>query len=449
MDQADRSALAALPRIDALVDSAAELVQQYGRGAATQALRAAVDSVRDEILGGRTAAATTQEVVAAAAADLGSRRPGPPRAVINATGVVIHTNLGRAALSEAAIAAAVEAAGPCDVEIDLDSGERGSRLARVAPLLAEATGADAGIAVNNGAAALVLVLAALAAGREVLVSRGELVEIGGSFRLPQIMGAAGVRLVEVGTTNKTRASDYESGDDVALLLKVHPSNFRISGFTAQADVAQMAAVARRRGVPLVHDVGSGLLTDRPEPWFADEPSVRASLDAGADLVVCSGDKLLGGPQAGLIVGRGDLVAACARHPLARGLRLDKLRIAALVATLEAHLRGTLDELPVWRALTADAADLHTRSTAVAQELGGDVVEGASLVGGGSAPGSGIPTPVVRVPAASPSAAAARLRAGDPPLVLRIADGVLLIDLRTVPREADAVVTALVRAALHT
>jgi L-seryl-tRNA(Ser) seleniumtransferase len=304
------------------------------------------------------------------------------------------------------------------------------------------------MAVNNAAAALVLVLATLAGGRQVVVSRGELVEIGGSFRLPEIMVASGARLLEVGTTNRTRAADYLAGDDVALLLKVHPSNFRITGFTAAPSVVALADIARARGVPLVHDTGSGLLGDRPEPWLAEEPSVRGSLAAGADLVLCSGDKLLGGPQAGLLVGRADLVAACRRHPLARALRLDKLRIGALVATLESHLRDRLDEVPTWAMLQAHSGALRVRAETLARRVGGTVENGATLIGGGAAPGVGVPGPVVRLACPSPDQVAHRLRGGTPPIVVRIADDCLCVDLRTVPRSDDDLLAERLAAALR-
>ncbi len=441
----DRAALAALPRVDALVDAAGELVARHGRGPATEALRRAVEAARAALLRDLPAVTDVPALVAAADAELSARRPGPPRAVVNAAGIVVHTNLGRAPLSQAAQRAMADAAGYCDLEYDLDTGERGARDARLEPLLVEATGAEAGIAVNNAAAALVLVLGTLANGRDVLVSRGELVEIGGSFRLPDIMAASGARLVEVGTTNRTRARDYAEalrrpGSDVALLLAVHPSNYRITGFTEAPSIGPLAEVARQAGVPLIHDTGSGLLVDADEPWLAGEPSVTGSLSAGADLVLCSGDKLLGGPQAGLLVGRADLVAACRRHPLARALRLDKLRIAALVATLEAHLRGARDEIPVWAMLGADHADLERRVLAVAAAVGGEIAQEITFAGGGSAPGSGVSSPVLRLPHAAAGEAAARLRAGDPPIIVRVADGALLVDLRTVPPGTDALLT---------
>ena len=438
--------MAALPRIDALLADAGDLVARYGRADTVTALREAVGGARAAALDG-DAVPAPEAIVVTAAAWLSQRRPGPPRAVVNAAGVIVHTNLGRAPLSAAAIDAMTGAAGACDLEIDLDSGQRGSRMTRLAPLLADAAGGQAGIAVNNAAAALVLVLAALARGRQVLVSRGELVEIGGSFRLPDIMAAAGVTLVEVGTTNKTRAEDYAAGDDPALILKVHPSNYRITGFTHAPTVAELAAVARQRGVPLVHDVGSGLLDDHDAPWLAGEPSLRGSLAAGADLAVCSGDKLLGGPQAGLIVGRADLVAACARQPLARALRLDKLRVAALVATLEAHLAGARATLPVWAALEADVDVLTARSADLATAVGGTVVAGSSVVGGGAAPGSTVPTPVVRIACAAPNDAARRLRTGDPPIVVRVDDDALLVDLRTVAPQLDGQILAALRRTL--
>lgn len=449
-----RAALAALPRIDDLVAAAEALVDAHGRAATTDALRGAVERARAALVRGERPTTDLRSLVDAAGTALRARRPGPPRRVVNAAGIVVHTNLGRAPLSAAARAAVADAAGYCDLEYDLDGGGRGARAARLEPLLVDATGAAAGTAVNNAAAALVLVLAALAAGRDVVVSRGELVEIGGSFRLPDVMAASGARLLEVGTTNRTRADDYAAAcarpdRDVALLLRVHPSNYRITGFTATPTVEELAGVAAAHGVPLVHDTGSGLLGGElgaaAPAWLEGEPSVRGSLDAGSDLVLCSGDKLLGGPQAGLLVGRADLVERCRRHPLARALRLDKLRIAALVATLEAHLRGAATELPTWAALTCEPDALRARAEVLAAAVGGEVVPGTTLVGGGVAPGAGVPGPVVRV--AATGAVAARLRAGDPPVVVRVADGALLCDLRTVDPADDALLAAALRTAL--
>ena len=433
-------AFAALPRIDALVTGAPDLVRRYGRAAVTEALRTAVAAARDDVADGGPAP-SPEALIADAEAALQVTRPGPPRPVINAAGVIVHTNLGRAPLSAAATAAMVEAAGYCDVEYDLITGRRGSRSNRLQPVLTTLTGAEAALVVNNGAAALVLALAALAGGRQVVVSRGELVEIGGSFRLPEVMASAGVQLVEVGTTNRTRAEDYLAGDDVALLLKVHPSNYRLSGFVQAPTVADLAAVARERGVPLLHDVGSGLLEPSNVAALATEPAVRTALADGADLVVCSGDKLLGGPQAGLLLGRSELIRRCAKHPLARALRLDKIRMAALIATLDDHARGAADQLPVWRAITADPEHLRTRATALASAVGGNLVEGLTMIGGGSTPEQGIPTSVVRITPASAERVARALRTGSPAIVVRVAGDAILIDLRTVAPEDDAALTA--------
>jgi L-seryl-tRNA(Ser) seleniumtransferase len=438
--------LSALPRVDALVAAAPALVARYGTDLVTNATRAALETVRAGVVNG-TEMPSAATIVEQVAADLALAHPGPPRRVINAAGVIVHTNLGRAPLSDAAHRAMTDAAGYCDVEYDLTTGRRGSRNARLQPLLTGLTGAEAATAVNNGAAALVLALAAVAGGRQVVVSRGELVEIGGSFRLPEIMAAAGVRLLEVGTTNRTRATDYAAGDDVAAILKVHPSNYEVSGFVASPDVAELAAVARRRQVPLLHDIGSGLLRPHRVPGLEDEPDAATSLAAGADLVVCSGDKLLGGPQAGLLLGRAALVQQCATSPLARALRLDKVRLAALIATLESHARGTTQDLPVWAAVAADHDALALRVRALAERVSGSVVEQMTLFGGGSAPGRGVASPVVRLDVPHPEGVAAALREGDPPVVVRVSDGSVFIDLRTVRPPDDDYVGCRVRDAV--
>lgn len=373
------------------------------------------------------------------------------RRVVNATGVLVHTNLGRAPLADAARAAIAEAAGYCDLEYDLRTGQRGSRGDRLTAPLRAVTGAEDALAVNNAAAALVLALAAVAGGREVTVSRGELIEIGGSFRLPEIMAASGARLVEVGTTNRTRAADHLAGDEPGAILSLHPSNYQIVGFVEQPTVRQLAEVARRRGVPLLFDAGSGLLTAQSGP-LSDEPVVSVALTDGADIVLCSGDKLLGGPQAGLLLGRADLIARCRAHPLARAVRLDKLAIAALQATLELHLRDRRDDIPVWRMLALDDQTLHARCAAVAANLdtagvSATVERDAGLTGGGAAPDRRLPGAVVAVDVERPDAVAERLRAGDPPVVGRINDGRLLLGLRTVdPADDDVLVAAVVHAA---
>lgn len=375
-----------------------------------------------------------------------ARRLAPRlRRVINATGVVLHTNLGRAVLSEAAREAVAGVAGVfSNLEMDLETGERGSRQTHVEDLLRRLTGAEAALVVNNNAAAVLLALSALAAGREVVVSRGELVEIGGSFRIPEVMAQGGARLVEVGTTNKTRLEDYRSalGPDTALLLKVHPSNYRLVGFTEEVPLADLAALGREAGIPVMFDAGSGALLDLGRWGIRGEPVIREAVAAGADLVAFSGDKLLGGPQAGILVGRSAWIARCRRHPLARALRAGKLPLAALEATLKHYEdEGTaLREVPTLRMLTAAPADLAARAEDLAgllREAGGagvevDLLPGASRAGGGALPEVDLPTTLVAVAPRhlSAGAAAAALRRQDPPVLVRVAADRLLLDPRT-------------------
>jgi L-seryl-tRNA(Ser) seleniumtransferase len=346
--------------------------------------------------------------------------------VLNATGVIVHTNLGRAPLAASALARVAEvASGYSNLESDLPAGTRGSRHDHIAGLLRRLTGAEAGIAVNNNAGAMLLALAALAEGREVIVSRGELIEIGDGFRIPDVLARSGARLVEVGTTNRTRADDYERaiGADTALLLRVHQSNFRVVGFTERPEIRQLAQIAQRSGLPLVDDLGSGALVD-----LGDEPTVRGALAAGADLVCFSGDKLLGGPQAGIVVGRADLVERLRRHPLQRALRIDKLSLAALEGTLQLYLepeRATR-EVPVLRALREDAAVVRARAERLAAALGGEVEETVARVGGGALPLTEIPS----FACALDESLAAPLRVGEPPVVGVVRDGKLLLDCRT-------------------
>ena len=379
------------------------------------------------------------------------------RRVINATGVVLHTNLGRAPLAAAAVDALHQVAGGYStLEFDVESGGRGSRLDHIRHLLRLLTGAEDALVVNNNAAAMLLILTVLAAGREVVVSRGQLVEIGGSFRIPEILAQSGARLVEVGTTNKTRLSDYAAaiGPDTALLLRVHASNYRIIGFTASVPLAELVALGRQHGIPVVDDIGSGLLFPQPDPAFADEPSVRGSLEAGADLVAFSGDKLLGGPQAGIVAGRAELIARLRRHPLMRALRCDKLVLAALEATLRLYLAGdeARRQVPVLALLARTADEL----AGMARELGarlrqalGPAAEvtlapGRSQAGGGSLPGVELPTTLVglRVPGIPAERLARALREGRPAVVGRVQDGTLWFDPRTLlPGEEEELVRA--------
>jgi L-seryl-tRNA(Ser) seleniumtransferase len=370
--------------------------------------------------------------------------------VINATGVVLHTNLGRAPLPEAAVRAVARAArGYADLEVDRESGKRGRRTVRAEFLLTALTGAEDALVVNNNAAALLLALAGLARRKDVLVSRGELIEIGGEFRLPEIMAASGARLVEVGTTNRTRLQDYRAAltERTGLVLKVHPSNYRVVGFAQAPPVGALAGVAGRAGVPLLFDIGSGLLRSvREVP--DEEPAAEDALGEGADLVCFSGDKLLGGPQAGVILGRGDLVARLRRHPIARAVRVDKMTVAALEAVLGMYARDDRGEVPTWRTLSERPAGLRARARSLSGDIPGATATASEAVaGGGSVPGYGIPSHAVRLPAGRPERLAARLRVGNPAVFCRVEEGALLFDLRAVAPEDDERLVRAIRYAL--
>jgi L-seryl-tRNA(Ser) seleniumtransferase len=361
------------------------------------------------------------------------RRPALRR-VLNATGVLVHTNLGRAPLADAALDRVRDAAGYSNLELDLSSGSRGSRQDHLPPLLRRLTGAEAAIVVNNNAAAILLALAALAEGREVVVSRGELIEIGDGFRIPEVLASSGARLVEVGTTNRTRAADYERaiGPDTALLLRVHPSNFRISGFTERPAVHELARIAQRFGLVLVDDLGSGALVD-----VEGEPTPAEAIAAGADLVCFSGDKLLGGPQAGIVAGRADLVERLRRHPLHRALRPDKLTLAALEGTLALYLDRP-GEIPVLRMLREPVASVRARAERLAAAVGGTVEETVARAGGGALPLAELPSAACAVE----EELAAALRGHEPPVVAVVRDGRTLLDCRTLTdAEADEVAQA--------
>ncbi len=429
--------------------------------AVIRAIRATLQAARAEIRAGG-GAPTTEALIERAQVAVARQSQPNLRPVINATGVIINTNLGRAPLSEAAVRAMAEVArGYSNLEYDLEAGTRGSRQAHVRDPLRALTGAEDALAVNNNAAAVLVALAALAAGREVIVSRGELVEIGGGFRVPDVMRQSGARLVEVGTTNRTRARDYAEAitAETALLLAVHPSNFRVVGFTETPPLAALAALARERGIALMYDLGSGSLGDTARWGLAHEPTPRESIAAGADVVCFSGDKLLGGPQAGLIVGRAALLERIARHPLMRAVRIDKLTLAALEATLRQHARGlATHEVPVWRALAAPLAALRRRAEAWAEALRAHglaavVVEGESTIGGGSLPGETLPTVLCAIQASDApdgldaGVLAARLRLGEPAVVARVYRDRLLLDPRTVqPSEDETLVCAVLAAA---
>jgi len=372
--------------------------------------------------------------------------------VINASGVVLHTNLGRAPLSQAAIQAVQDISlGYSNLEYDLEKGQRGSRLVHAEALLCRLTGAQAALVVNNNAAAVLLVLSALAQRRGVVISRTQLVEIGGGFRVPDVMKQSGARLFEIGTTNRVHLSDYEIAleEKPALILHAHRSNFQIVGFTSEPGLAEIAGVAQRAGLPLVDDLGSGSLLDTARFGLSHEPMVQESLAAGADLVCFSGDKLLGGPQAGIIVGRADLIARLKKHPLARAIRADKLCLAALSATLMHYLKDEADRaIPIWRMLSASPEDLHQRAQAWRVALGrGQVIPGESTVGGGSLPGETQLTHLLAIQATSPNRLLSLLRQQRPPVIARVQDDRLALDPRTVLPEQENAMLAAVRAVL--
>jgi L-seryl-tRNA(Ser) seleniumtransferase len=404
-------------------------VDELARGAddplAVAAARAVLERAREEIRAG----AEPGDLQARFEQELLAVRQPALRRVLNATGVLVHTNLGRAPLAPAALERVQAAAGYSNLEYDLSSGSRGSRQDHLAPLLRRLTGAEAAIVVNNNAAAMLLTLAALAEGREVVVSRGELIEIGDGFRIPDVLAHSGARLVEVGTTNRTRAADYEGaiGPETALLLRVHQSNFRVLGFTEQPRLEELAAVARRHGLPLVDDLGSGALVD-----VEGEPTPAQALAAGADLVCFSGDKLLGGPQAGIVAGRADLVEALRRHPLHRALRSDKLTLAALEGTLQLYLDRP-HEVPVLRMLREPAEAVRARAERLAAATGGTVEETVAKVGGGALPLAELPS----FACALEEQLAAALREHELPVIAVVRDGRTLLDCRTLTdAEAD-------------
>jgi L-seryl-tRNA(Ser) seleniumtransferase len=449
---AETDLLRLIPQVDAVLREPAVglVVERWGPALARRLVHEELERERARARSGEAPAdaPTVADRVARRAGDLERRRL---RRVVNATGVVLHTNLGRAPLAPDAIAAAAEAAGAVALELDLATGRRGERAPVAATLAAALTDAEAALVVNNNAGAVLLALAALARGREVIVSRGELIEIGGEFRLPEIMEASGAILREVGTTNRTHLRDYRRaiGERTGCVLVVHPSNYRVVGYTATPLLEEVAAVAHEAGVPLLHDIGSGLLA--PDPALPGEPDARSSLGAGADLVSFSGDKLLGGPQAGILVGRRRLVEACRRHPVARAVRADKLTLAAMEATLHAHARGEATRLPVRAMLAADPDLLRARAERLVAALppgAAAVSPGESVVGGGSLPGRVLPTVVVSLVHPRPQALAAALREADPPVVARVERGRVVLDLRTVSPAEDDALAAACRAALE-
>src|SRR5215211_272372 len=431
-----RNPLRDLPSVDRLLadERLRVLADEHGHELVLAAARAALARAREDIRAGFE----QEDLPGRAIAELDRLLAPRLRRVINGTGVVVHTNLGRAPLSEYALDRVREIGrGYSNLEYDLDAGARGSRQDHLATALRDLTGAEAALVINNNAAAVLLALAALAEGREAIVSRGELVEIGDGFRIPDVLARSGASLREVGTTNRTRSADYERaiGPETALLLRVHQSNFRVVGFTEQPSLEELAAVARRHGLSLVDDLGSGVLVH-----LEGEPSARESLAAGADLVCFSGDKLLGGPQAGIVVGRADLVERLRRHPLQRALRADKLTLAALEGTLGLYLEPerALREVPVLRMLNEPVETVRARAERLAAAVDGEVEETVGRVGGGALPLAELPS----VACAVQEELAARLREGHPPVVGVLRNGRLLLDCRTLnDAEADEVAAA--------
>ncbi len=438
-----------LPSVEALLRQSDDLIAAYGRPLAVDALREAIEAARATIRNGGPIP-TPAQLTGAARVRLGHRLAPTLVPVINATGVIIHTNLGRAPLSPEAVAALAEAAQHYStLEYDLAKGMRGSRAAHAEGLLTQLTGAEAALVVNNAAAGVLLALTAIAKSKEVIVSRGQLVEIGGGFRVPDVMKQSGAKLVEVGTTNRTHPRDYAEAitPKTAALLRAHHSNFRIVGFTTEPTLDELAAIAREHDLPIVDDVGSGALLDTAAFGLAHEPTVQESVQAGAGLVIFSGDKLLGGPQAGIVVGGRSLIDKLKKHPLARAVRADKLCLAALTATLLHYLKDEAPrKIPVWRMIAMPLPEIEARANRWARAWGGQIVDGQSTVGGGSLPGETLPTKLVALSVRSPNKFLAKLRAAPTPVIARVEGDRVVFDPRTVSEAEEAELSKAVVAA---
>ncbi len=443
--------LRALPSVDQLLQTqaAAELVAAYGRPLTLQAIRTTLDEIRAHLRDGGETTVPEHEVLLERVRVLLEGWTTPTLLpVINASGVILHTNLGRAPLSDATLRAMdAIARGYSNLEYDLEKGRRGSRLVHAESVLRRLTGAEAAVVVNNNAAGVLLALSALARRRRVVIARSQLVEIGGGFRVPDVMKQSGAKLVEIGTTNRVHLRDYEEAlrEPTALVMRAHRSNFRIIGFTAEPELAEIVEVAHAAGVPVVDDLGSGSFLETERFGLGHEPTVQESLAAGADLVCFSGDKLLGGPQAGIIVGRADLIAKIKKHPLARAVRADKVCLAGVTATLLHYLKDEAErEIPIWRMIAATPKQLRARANRWAEELGqGEVISGESTVGGGSLPGETLPTYLLALDVRSPNRVLKRLRSQQPPVIARTQEDRVLLDPRTVlPEQEGALLVAL-------
>lgn len=448
------TSLRELPSVDQLLQTpqSQEWVALYGRPLTVEAIRSGLNEARAHY--GRQGSLPERQALLQAIADTLEMWAAPTlQPVINAAGVILHTNLGRAPLSQAALQAIQNVSqGYSTLEYDLKQGKRGSRLVHAEALLARLTGAQAAIVVNNNAAAVLLTLTALARRRGVVIARSQLVEIGGGFRVPDVMMQSGARLLEVGTTNRVHLADYANAlqEKPALFLRAHRSNFRLIGFTSEPELAEIAAIAHQAGLPLVDDLGSGALLDTSRYGLGHEPTVQESLAAGADLVCFSGDKLLGGPQAGIIAGRADLVARLKKHPLARAIRADKLCLAALTATLLHYLKDEVEsQVPIWRMISMPAEQACNRAEAWAAALGqGEVIPGESTVGGGSLPGETLPTYLLSLSVPGPDRFLARLRQQKPPLIARLQDDRVVLDPRTVLPEQEETLLRVLKQALE-
>jgi L-seryl-tRNA(Ser) seleniumtransferase len=457
MRDTPRERLRGLPSVEQLLQTqkAAELIAQYGRPMTLEAIRSVLADLREKIRAEGEAVILPQaeaparaEILDAVKEKLDAWLRPSLIPVINATGVILHTNLGRAPLSRAALAAIQTVSyGYSNLEFDLTRGERGSRLVHAEALLKRLTGVEAALVVNNNAAALLLALTALARHKRVIISRTQLVEIGGGFRVPEVMSQSGAKLVEVGTTNRVHLRDYEEAlqEPAGLVMRAHHSNFRIIGFTTEPELDDLAELSHRYNTILLDDLGSGVLLDTARFGLAHEPTIQESLAAGADLVTFSGDKLLGGPQAGIIIGRSDLIAKIKKHPLARAVRADKLCLAALTATLLHYLKDEAErEVPIWQMISAPLEHLRARANHWAEEIGaGEVIPGESTVGGGSLPEEVLPTYLLSLKVPQPNRFLAGLRKASPPVIARVQDDRVVFDPRTVlPEEEGALLVAL-------
>ena len=437
-----QSLLRALPSVDGLIshNRIIDLIQTYSRQIVVDAIRLNIDKSRREILGDRLSEIEESDLIQQIEQSLVEQFQPTLRSVINATGVIIHTNLGRALLSKSAQSAIMDVAGQYNtLEFDLENGKRGSRLIHASQLLRDLTGADDAIVVNNNASALIMILTAFAKDKQAIVSRGQLVEIGGGFRIPSIMEQSGAQLVEVGTTNRTRIADYANAvtDTTSMFMRIHASNFRQIGFVEQPTLQDLADTAHEHGVLAVDDLGSGTLIDTRTYGLDHEPTIQESIHAGMDLICFSGDKLLGGPQAGIIIGKQALIDTLKKHPLARALRVDKLSYSALTATLEHYRRDeALSHIPVWQMISRSLDDITQTAQSWANQVGGSVIDGESTVGGGSLPGATLPTALLAIDTDSSDSYMAQLRGGDSPVIARVSAGQILFDPRTILPEQE-------------